>query len=103
MQELLQFLMTGEVTITGLLLFMIACLLTGRVVPYWQVSEMKEKLKAYEEKAPNLIVEVQKLIDIQQEEIEELKQRPFEMSHSLRERRVNQRTKSPREGGQTDE
>lgn len=72
--ELLKFLTTGEVTTTGILLFIIVLLVTGRVVPYWQVSEMKEKLKAYEAKAPDLIETMQELIAIQEEENELTKQ-----------------------------
>lgn len=68
MFEFLQLLARGDVTPIGLLLLIIVCLITGRLVPYWQVEEMKQKLKSYEEKAPQLLVEVQKLIDLQQEE-----------------------------------
>ena len=68
MEELTRLATTGEVTTTGLLLFMILCLLTGRITPWWQVKGIKDKLEEYEKAAPQLIDEVQKLIALQERE-----------------------------------
>lgn len=68
MIDFLKVLAEGDVTSKGLLLLAIFCLITGRLVPYWQVDEMREKLKGYEEKAPQLLKEVEKLIELQKQE-----------------------------------
>lgn len=81
MEELFRVLMQGEVTAMSMTLLLLFLVISGRLVPWWQVNDYKEQLKAaneklddYEDKAPRLIEEVQTLINLKREEIELIKQ-----------------------------
>jgi type III secretory pathway component EscV len=99
-EELIKTMINGQVTTTGLLLFMITCLLKGWVVPFWQIKEMKDKLTAYEKKAPDLISEVQKLVEIQKEENARLakEREDYDLFERTRPSVRNKNTRPPRRG-----
>lgn len=98
MDEIFKFLIQGELTFKGFLLFIIFCLMKGWLVPFWQVQEMKDKLKAYDEKAPNLMNTMNRLSDILEEENEREKEHTVESPYEIIRRptkKANPRRKPP--------
>ena len=62
--------LNGDLDVVTLLFLFITGLLTKRFVPWWVHEEVLEKLKAYEDAAPELITDVRRLIELIDEDDE---------------------------------
>ena len=60
--------LNGDLDVVTLLFLFITGLLTKRFVPWWVYEDVLEKLKAYEDAAPELITDVRRLIALVDED-----------------------------------
>lgn len=63
-------LLQGDLNTITLLAAIIVGIFTKRIIPWWIHDEVVQKLKAYEEAAPELITQIRGLMDIIQEQEE---------------------------------
>lgn len=63
MEQLLVGILNGDLDAASLLLLFIIGILTKRFVPWWIHEEVLEKLKEYEDAAPELLDEITTLIE----------------------------------------
>lgn len=72
MEAVLVSLLSGELSVTTLLLLFIIAILTKRFVPWWVYDALVAELKVYKEQAPDLIDEIQNMYQsMQEKEIDE--------------------------------
>ncbi len=77
---------SGADVITLLLLFIVG-LLTKRFVPWWVHEEALRKLREYEEAAPELITQVQRLVKALDEKQKEQPHNPHAVQTRIRAKR----------------
>lgn len=70
MESLIVSLLSGELSVTTLLLLFIIAVLTKRFVPWWVYDSMVAELKVYKEQTPDLLDEIQNLFEVIQDEKE---------------------------------
>ncbi len=63
----MDFLIGNDTAVITMLLLFITGLLTKRFVPWWVHEDVLRKLEEYEEAAPELITEVQRLMSLLEE------------------------------------
>lgn len=74
MESLFVTLLSGDLNVTTLLILFIVALLTKRFVPWWVYEAMEERLRLYEEEAPELIKEVKELLNAVDDKVDEKKE-----------------------------
>lgn len=86
MESLIVSLLSGELSVTTLLLLFIIAVLTKRFVPWWVYDSLVAELKVYKEQTPDLLDEIQRLFEVIQDEKDKT-----EVAETLREKAVEAR------------
>lgn len=68
MESLIVSLLSGDLSVTTLLLLFIIAVLTKRFVPWWVYDSLVAELKVYKEQTPDLLDEIQHLFEVIKEE-----------------------------------
>lgn len=99
MESLLTLLLSGDTSTTMLLLFILG-LLTKRIVPWYVHEEVVEKLKKYEEQAPEMVEQMElviKLLEREEKLREAIEKKPTVNPRTLSKKRIIPQKKTAEE------